>query len=547
MPQTQQDVAQRLKSHFSIRVINESRYLVESWRSVQQTGWNPSLARTMFQAAERLLRHAQRYDQEEHCEIAELLLECFHQIEQERGRLSTETIENLDQLMLRLAETRLKSVNGGNEGRSRSRVKPLYIAIADPQQAQYLAEQLEFYGLPVEVLPDADALHEAFRKRYPLVLVMDVDFAGDGQGLLLVGEVQSRVETPVPVIFYSREVAPVMLRLAAVRVGGEAFLFDELEASTILEMIENTVAPAVVELSRVLVVDDSRAQAMLTERILNAAAIITRSVNNPMLALKELDEFNPDLVILDMYMPECSGPELAKMIRQCERFDSIPIIYQSAEEDLDKQLWAMRQGADDFLTKPVRPNVLTATVRNRVVRARSLKAHMVRDSLTGLYNHTHTQQLLAESCIRARRNATPLSVAMLDIDHFKQVNDQFGHPQGDRVIKTLAMLLKQRLRKTDYIGRYGGEEFVLILPGCNVLQAVKVVNALLERFRSMEFQTEQGRLQCTFSAGVAECELNSERAAIEWIAVADQALYRAKDAGRNQVMAVETGSNSDTL
>src|SRR5690606_15462488 len=121
--------------------------------------------------------------------------------------------------------------------------------------------------------------------------------------------------------------------------------------------------------------------------------------------------FQPDLIILDMYMPECSGPELAKVIRHDDRYVSVPIIYLSAEDDLDKQLDAMSEGGEDFLTKPIKPRHLISTVRNRAARARDLKSRMVRDSLTGLYNHTHTLQLLEDACHRARRESHLVSFA----------------------------------------------------------------------------------------------------------------------------------------
>jgi PleD family two-component response regulator len=164
----------------------------------------------------------------------------------------------------------------------------------------------------------------------------------------------------------------------------------------------------------------------------------------PIQAMAELADFQPDLIILDMYMPACTGTELAKVIRHNDRYVSVPIIYLSAEDDLDKQLDAMSEGGDDFLTKPIKPRHLITTVRNRAARARNLKARMVRDSLTGLYNHTHILQLLEDCSFRARRENKPLSFAMLDIDHFKRVNDSHGHPMGDRVIKSLALFLKQR-------------------------------------------------------------------------------------------------------
>lgn len=538
MTRAQQEGAVRLKNHFSVRVINEARYMVECWQAAQQDTWSTDSAHNLQHAAARLQRYAERYDQQEHLQIAVQAGQVMQQVLKDYGRLTTATIETLNLLMQRLAEARLCFVQEQIEagGPIHKRSKPLYLALADLQQAEHLAAQLAFYGMPTQVLRTVDELYDAFDQRHPLALIMDVDFAADGRGLVLVAHIQSKVDTPVPVVFFSATAADVMVRLAAVRMGGEAFLHDELDASDVLEVVEKAVATHGREPSRVLIVDDSRAQALLTERVLNSAVILTRVMHNPVLALKELDDFNPDLIILDMYMPECSGPELAKMIRQCDRFDSIPIIYQSAEEDLDKQLWAMRQGADDFLTKPVRPGALIATVRNRVARARSLKARMVRDSLTGLYNHTHIQKLLEESRERARRFARRLCVVMLDIDHFKQVNDTHGHPLGDRVIKSLAMLLKQRLRKSDLIGRYGGEEFVLILPDADAAQAVNLVDELRQRFQRMCFQSAAQSFSCSFSAGVAECVPDEERPAMDWIALADQALYQAKARGRNQVV-----------
>ena len=223
---------------------------------------------------------------------------------------------------------------------------------------------------------------------------------------------------------------------------------------------------------RVLIVDDSRAQATHTERVLNSAGIVTRTLTEPIQAMDELAEFQPDLIILDMYMPACNGTELAQVIGHNDRYVSVPIIYLSAEDDLDKQLDAMSEGGDDFLTKPIKPRHLIATVRNRADRARSLKARMVRDSLTGLFNHTHTLQLLEDARFRAQRDEQPLTFAMIDIDFFKKVNDNYGHPMGDRVIKSLALFLKQRLRKSDCIGRYGGEEFAVVMP--NTLSLIHI-------------------------------------------------------------------------
>ncbi|MDN5510525.1 MAG: diguanylate cyclase, partial [Pseudomonas sp.] len=345
-----------------------------------------------------------------------------------------------------------------------------------------------------------------------------------------------------PLLFFSLHETDTPTRLAAVRAGGEEFLTGTLEASSLLEKIEVLTCAAQYEPYKVLIIDDSRAQALHTERLLNSAGIITRTLIEPIQAMAELADFQPDLIILDMYMPACTGTELAKVIRHNDRYVSVPIIYLSAEDDLDKQLDAMSEGGDDFLTKPIKPRHLITTVRNRASRARNLKARMVRDSLTGLYNHTHILQLLEDCSFRARRENKPLSFAMLDIDHFKRVNDSHGHPMGDRVIKSLALFLKQRLRKTDYIGRYGGEEFAIVMPDTDLESACKVLDDIRRRFAEIHYPAQPQDLWCTFSAGLVE--LCDDSDSLMMAAQADEALYRAKDAGRNRVQAARTSKQS---
>jgi diguanylate cyclase (GGDEF)-like protein len=170
---------------------------------------------------------------------------------------------------------------------------------------------------------------------------------------------------------------------------------------------------------------------------------------------------------------------------------------------------------------------------------------MVRDSLTGLYNHTHILQLLEDCCFRARRESQQLCFAMLDIDHFKRVNDGHGHPMGDRVIKSLALFLKQRLRKTDYIGRYGGEEFAIVMPDTNIHNAHLVLDDIRRRFAEIHYPAQPADLFCTFSAGVVEMGDNDDSLLLA--SRADEALYRAKHAGRNHVYIEQDAKQSSLL
>lgn len=236
---------------------------------------------------------------------------------------------------------------------------------------------------------------------------------------------------------------------------------------------------------------------------------------------------------MDVQMGEISGPALARMLRFESEWLSLPIVYLSAEQDREMQLEALAKGGDDFLTKPVSDSFLLRTARIRCYRARQLDKLVSRDSLTGLLKHSLVKAEIAKEHARCQRLHHPSAVAMLDLDHFKQVNDNQGHRAGDLVIKGLANLLRHRLRKTDIIGRYGGEEFVVALPECTLEYAESVLKSVCEDFSRIVFEGKSGEFNVTLSAGLAQlCDYSNAEMAID---AADQALYDRKRSGRNGV------------
>jgi diguanylate cyclase (GGDEF)-like protein len=525
----------RLKHHFAQRVIHQARQILETWQRLQKAEWSADNMAELKDSTLRLMRFAERFEQAEHLELAQELDLALEQVEANRGQLSSDIITELSRLMQRLSRTGLRQGDKLEQTSLPPLRKPVYVALQDHERGERLAKQLEFFGLSAISLTSVAEFQAAMLQRHPAAIIMDVDFSGAGQGLRLATQVQEGLENKLPLLFFSLHETDTPMRLAAVRAGGQEFLTGTLEASSLLEKIEVLTCVAQYEPYKVLIIDDSRAQATHTERVLNAAGIVTRTLLDPIQAMAELAEFQPDLIILDMYMPGCTGTELAKVIRHNDRYVSVPIIYLSAEDNQDKQLDAMSEGGDDFLTKPIKPRHLITTVRNRAARARNLKSRMVRDSLTGLYNHTHILQLLEDCSFRARREGKPLCFAMLDIDHFKKVNDSHGHPMGDRVIKSLALFLKQRLRKTDFIGRYGGEEFAIVMPDTDIQRAHNVLEEIRHRFAEIHYPAQPTDLFCTFSAGIVA--LGPDDDSLSLASRADSALYRAKHAGRNQVHA----------
>jgi diguanylate cyclase (GGDEF)-like protein len=282
---------------------------------------------------------------------------------------------------------------------------------------------------------------------------------------------------------------------------------------------------------RVLVVEDSITASKSIQRTLEASGVESFVINKPQEVLDGLMRVRPDLILMDMFMPGCTGVEAARVIRQHAEFLSTPIIYLSGDTNVPLQVDALRLGGDHFLTKPYNPVVLNAIVKSKIERYRALRRSMVRDSLTGLFNHITAKEKLTQALHAAQAENSALSVAMIDIDHFKQVNDDYGHQSGDHVIRYLAWFLKQRLRKTDLVGRYGGEEFLVVLPGADAEQAITVLERIRQDFSQIRHPFNETWFNTTFSGGVSEFPSHTTGESL--IKRADEALYQAKRGGRN--------------
>ena len=286
---------------------------------------------------------------------------------------------------------------------------------------------------------------------------------------------------------------------------------------------------------RVLVVDNQQSVASYYQMVLKMSGMNARYVINSANVLGQVREFHPDLILMDTFMPEIKGTDLARIIRQIDEFVSIPIVFLSTEDDFGKRIEALDLGGDDFLIKPIKASHLMAVVRSRLERLKTLRSYMVRDSLTNLLNHTSFRSALTQEVNRCKRQNTKLALAMLDLDHFKLVNDTCGHAAGDSVLKSLSRLLRQRLRKSDIVGRYGGEEFVAMLLDCDAHQAVVIMDELRAHFSEIEFYpNETNALSVTFSCGISTFPEYPN--AQNLIDASDQALYAAKLKGRNQVL-----------
>jgi diguanylate cyclase (GGDEF)-like protein len=242
-------------------------------------------------------------------------------------------------------------------------------------------------------------------------------------------------------------------------------------------------------------------------------------------------------LLMDVYMPTCSGLELAAVLRQEPLYTGLPIIFLSTEDDKLKQLSAMNAGGDDFLTKPILPQHLVAAVRSRAKRAGILSSLMVPDSLTQELNHATLLESLKVELTRVLQYKKPLSFIMLDIDNFKQVNDEHGRLIGDYVLRKLSEFLFSHLRRIDVVGRYGGDEFALILIGADREASKNLCEKICESFSRLQFKSSNFEFRVTLSAGIASYPVIST--VKEMVAAAEKALYKAKNSGRNRVVHID--------
>jgi len=429
----------------------------------------------------------------------------------------------------------VSAVSSSGEMAVEARRKPRIAFLGtDTDTADSVSAQLEKFNYLVDVTTTIEQLVDVMARGNVVAIVLDGVFKGDVlvDGVQVSELINGQAIKPVLIVLSVRD--DLVSRIAAVRAGCRHYLLKPLDPLAIVDVLDTAGVGEDEEPRRVMIVDDDEAMGQFISVILTDAEMIVEWVQEPRNLTARVEAFAPELILMDLYLPEFSGQELAAVLRQRERFSSIPIVYLSGEKDHGKQIAAMEQGADDFLTKPVNPNHLVRSVQSRINRFRRIRARMVRDGLTNLFNHTTMKQFLENETQRAKRYSGKLSYAIVDIDHFKSVNDTYGHGAGDVVLKTLSRLLRQRLRANDIIGRLGGEEFGVILPDTGMEQARMVLDQVRVAFQELTHTSDDKTFHVTFSCGIAEFPAYDH--SVELSEAADKALYEAKNNGRNRII-----------
>jgi diguanylate cyclase (GGDEF)-like protein len=323
------------------------------------------------------------------------------------------------------------------------------------------------------------------------------------------------------------------MRLAAVRAGVVDFIVKPTSILGVIEKINRVLNLQKTRDYRIVFIDDHKLMGEFYQTLLEDAQCEVYFMDSVEQMFSCLDDIHPDLFLLDMNMPGVSGLDAAKMIRQQKQFDFTPIVFLTGDEQLETKLAALQGGAEDVISKSTPPALVIDLLLTRLKRSLGVREFVSKDSLTGLLNHGQIMEAAMNSFRLAHRQKSNASIAMLDLDHFKSVNDTYGHAAGDKVLSGLGQLLSRSLRTTDYIGRYGGEEFMIVLVGASPEESIEKLNAIKDAFSAIDFEFNDTVFRATFSIGLADlAENNSLPHAINQ---ADQALYASKVGGRNKI------------
>jgi len=293
----------------------------------------------------------------------------------------------------------------------------------------------------------------------------------------------------------------------------------------------------------ILIVDDIPANIQVLANCLKDQYQIKVATSGKLCLQLAESEIKPDLILLDIEMPGMDGYETCQHLKSNPNTQSTPVIFVTAkvaDEDEEKGLFL---GAVDYITKPIRPGIVAARVHTQIIlkqQYNELKRMAMHDQLTGLYNRHYLLEVANHKVIRATRHKKDVSLMMIDIDHFKSVNDQYGHAEGDFVLQAIAAEIKEIYRGEDIVARLGGEEFVVLLDQCNLSSAKARAEGLCQHIEGLSPHDRK----ITLSIGVAQLDISSNETFTNMLKRADLAVYQAKEQGRNRVVINEIENDS---
>ena len=363
-------------------------------------------------------------------------------------------------------------------------------------------QKIEAAGYELTLLDRVDELKEVLAAFAPHLVVVDAPFQ---DALESVGDMvkaaRTRLGRRLALLAFS-DSGELPVRLRAMRAGADSFIPLPAQSGDVMGRIAELLDTETSDPFRVLIVEDDRSQAMFAESILRKAGMHTLAATDPLAALDELDAFKPELILMDLYMPNCSGMELTAIIREREAFINTPIVFLSGEHDEEKHFEALNAGGDDFLSKPIRPKHLISAVTNRVRRSRTLgrraQASNPRDPVTGLYQRAHVLDRL--NALLAGDEADG-GLIYIELDGAGQIRERVGLTSFDALFNQIGAFLAAHIGAHDLAARYGDTSFVLLCQG-DADALARLATDLRERTTREVFEHEGKSLAVSLSFGI---------------------------------------------
>ncbi|MCO7224653.1 diguanylate cyclase domain-containing protein [Pleionea sp. CnH1-48] len=400
----------------------------------------------------------------------------------------------------------------------------IYWCIADGMFST-MKKQLTDFGYPLETQHNVSEAIELSKSSSSHVVIAHLESLPD--------EIEAPLNQLSHFIVFA-EHDTIENRLKGIRLGSTLFFSDPVDAVKLMEYLDTLEQNEDPSPYRVLVMEDSKAQAKYNDKVLSGAGFEACIVIEPMEILNALSNFDPEVILMDMQMPGCSGIELTQVLRQIDKYATTPILFLSAEENVEKQQAALICGGNAFIAKPVKKEQLLFMTELYARRSRSLRPYFAKDIQTGLISSAMFKEQLSIEAERAMRQNAMMILAFIQIDNLNELNKEYGYVFGERAMQQLARLLRQRLRKTDIIGLFDEDTIGIALNPCTEKDAEAVTTYLRQSFSHSPVSFEGQQISTSISVGLSKA--GADYNILHLVKRSQAALNKAQTSGGNQII-----------